>query len=139
MLKHDWMRLAIVVSAAATWSVGIALLAIQSGASHALRQHAVLFVGLNCICALSVGFCYIAGKRRPGYELGLTIIALNFALIPIAGTASFVLNFENVWIDKIYILIEILLPLGAAILTWQGVKKSRQQRREGSERMEPGE
>jgi TRAP-type C4-dicarboxylate transport system permease large subunit len=101
-----------------------------------MQRHSIFFVVFACFSAASICFCYFVAKRKPGFELGLTVLAVNFALLSINGLASFVFNLQNFWTDTIQMLNRFLLPLGTAILFWQGAKKSKEEKREKIKKME---
>ena len=63
---------------------------------------------------------------------------MNFALLSVNSVASLVLNLENFWTETIQILNLVLLPLGTAILFWQGVKKLKEEKRKQVNKKEIG-
>ena len=132
-------RLVIVLSSATIWAIGCFWLIFHPRALDALGQRPIFAVIFACFSAASIYFCYYVAKRKPGFELGLAVLAFNFALISINGVASFVLNLQNSWTDSIQILTLFLLPLGTAILFWQGLKKAKEEKRKKVEKMEIGE
>jgi hypothetical protein len=129
------MRLVIVLAAATIWTLGLIWLAFQPKLSEAVWQHVAAFIALDCASIASIYFCYFTAKRRPGYELGLAILAVNFALLSMACTA-FVLHIENVWIDRIITSTQVLLPLAGGTLIIQNFRKSKAEK---SRRGETGE
>ena len=60
-------------------------------------------------------------------------------MLSINSIASFVLHLQNLWTDTIQILNQFLLPLGAVILFWRGVKKSKEEKRKQIKKFEIGE
>jgi hypothetical protein len=118
------------MSAAVIWFLGSVWLAFNPKDLRILAQHSIFFIILVFVAAASICFCYFLAKRFPYFTLGLVVIAACFALIVIDIVASFLLNLDNVWIDRIDLLIPVLLPFGSLLLFWLGVKKSRAERGE---------
>jgi hypothetical protein len=132
-------RLAIVLSSATIWAIGCVWLVFHQRALEALGQNPIFAVAFVCFCAASIYFLYFVAKRKPGFELGLTVLAVNLTLLSVNSVASLVLNLQNFWTETIQILNRVLLPLGTAILFWQGVKKSKEEKRRQAKKMEIGE
>ena len=120
-------RLAIVLSAATSWALAIIWLAFHPQTLRVLWQRPILPMVLVCVSVASVCLCYFAAKHHPGYGLGLIILAVNIGLLSVFGIA-FALNLDNPWIGGIGRLTEVLLPLATAILIYQSVRKSRQEK-----------
>ncbi len=121
-------RLAIILSAATIWFLGAVWLTFNPKDLDVLAQHSIFFIILAFVGIASIYFCYFMAKRFPYFILGLSVIAVCFALIVIDIVASFMLNLDNVWIDGMDVLIPLLLPLGSLVLFWSGIKKSRAER-----------
>ena len=125
------------LSSATIWAIGCVWLVFHPRALEALGQRPI-FVVFACFSVASIYFCYFVAKRKPGFELGLTVLAMNFALLSVNSIASLVLNLENFWTETIQILNLVLLPLGTAILFWQGVKKLKEEKRKQVNKKEIG-
>lgn len=138
-MANDRARVAIVLSSATIWAVGCIWLVFHPTALEALVKQPIFAVALACFSVVSVYFCYFVARRQPGFELGLTVLAISFALLTINGIASFVLNIQNFWTDAIEVLNRVLLPLSAAILFWQGLKKSKEGKRKQIKKSATGE
>lgn len=138
-LANHRVRLAIVLSSATIWTIGCIWLVFHPTALEALVKQPIFAVVFACFSVVSIYFCYFVSTRQPGFELGLTILSISFALLTINGIASFVLNLQNFWTDAIQILNRILLPLSAAILFWQGLKKSKEEKRKQIKKSATGE
>jgi hypothetical protein len=121
-------RLAIILSAASIWFLGAVWLAFNPEKIDVLARHAIFFIVLVFLCVASIYFLYFMAKRFPDFTLGLAVIAAYFALMVVDILASFVLNLNNVWMDRLGLLIPVLLPLGTVLLFWSGMKKSRRER-----------
>ena len=123
-------RLAIVLSSATIFTLGMIFLSFDPKIMHVLGQSTIFSFILACFSALSICFVYFISRRVRGFGVFLGVLAFTFLIITIDVITYGVLNIKNAWTDGMTVAIRVLFPLSPLIAILQARKRSKTEKRE---------
>ena len=122
-------RLWVVISAAAIWAAICIWLIFNPKPLYYISKSPYLFFIIVVGGIVPICFYPLIAKRVPGHAKSLTLLAVGMLLNSVCGIEYLVFNIHNVWIDRFMCLGQALIFLSSVVAVWQGVRKSRAEKR----------
>ncbi len=123
-------RLWIIISAAVIWSALLIWLIFSPKLLHAIAQMRALFIFLAIAAIVQIIFFPRLARRVPGHGKALAVLAVSLVLNSMCLIANFVLDQDNLWLDRIFDLSRLLRYSACLMFIWVAVRQSRAKKRE---------